>query len=717
MRPVTTASPRYWGFISYSHADERVCRWLHRSIERYRVPAHLVGTSPGGVEIPSKLFPVFRDRDELAGAGALGPKLQQALAESQALIVICSPCAARSHWVNEEIKLFKRLGGHDRVLALIVDGEPNAVDKGRPERECFPAALRYEIGEDGELSDVPAEPIAADLRPHGDGRSNAKLKLIAGILGVGFDQLRQRELQARNRRLALLSAVTSGVAAVTVVLAILAMQARNEAQTQQQRAELAQQDAERRQQQAESLIKFMLGDLRDKLEPIGKLDILDAVGSQAIDYFATLEPRDETDAVLASRATALRQIGEVRHKQGDMAGASAAYREALRLDSELVSRHPGNIDYLGNVGESEFSVGYGLYAEGQLDQALPWMERYAATAERLVILAPDRPESVLARVHANMNLGALAVGRGRSEPALEYFQAAAEAQAELLDQDAENLEYLTTLSGIHSWLAYLYGQRRAWGTALDHGLKQVELARKLLALEPDNASHEQDLIKALHYVLYNQARLQPVSVTAPELQEVLRRSAALIALDPENIEYKRAHWVSLARLESAQLWAGELAAAQASNEQAMALSQELLERAPNHATVVDDFLKSHERAVRLLLLRDRPAEAGELVKAVISQFQPASNERIRRSDSWLALHLLRAWLAEQPQRPEQLAKLDELLEFRADSPVAAEVALLMQLLSQEASAHLAYQELDVMEQRHPFVQKVCAESRACTRAQ
>ena len=185
-----TEAPKYWAFISYSHSDERNCRWLHRALERYRVPAHLVGKRPGGVVIPPKLFPVFRDRDELPGSGSLGAKLQQALADSQALIVVCSPRAARSHWVNEEIKHYKRLGRAERVLALIVDGEPYAAARGRPERECFPEALRYELGADGELSDTPAEPLAADLRRGGDGRSNAKLKLIAGILGVGFDQLR-----------------------------------------------------------------------------------------------------------------------------------------------------------------------------------------------------------------------------------------------------------------------------------------------------------------------------------------------------------------------------------------------------------------------------------------------------------------------------------------------------------------------------------------------
>jgi eukaryotic-like serine/threonine-protein kinase len=65
------------------------------------------------------------------------------LESSLYLIVICSPRAAVSRWVNREIEVFKSLGGEARVLCLIVDGEPNA-DSNLGELECFarPSASR-----------------------------------------------------------------------------------------------------------------------------------------------------------------------------------------------------------------------------------------------------------------------------------------------------------------------------------------------------------------------------------------------------------------------------------------------------------------------------------------------------------------------------------------------------------------------------------------------
>jgi hypothetical protein len=192
---------KYWAFISYSHQDETWARWLHENIETYKVPRRLVGRRNAYGKVPPRVFPVFRDREELPGSFDLGGTLQAALRGSRVLVVICSPRAAASRWVNEEAKEFKALGREDRVLCLIVDGEPNATDK--PELgllECFPPAVRYRVGADGALTEERTEPIAADARKDKDGRENAKLKILAGILGVGFDELRQRELVRQRKR-------------------------------------------------------------------------------------------------------------------------------------------------------------------------------------------------------------------------------------------------------------------------------------------------------------------------------------------------------------------------------------------------------------------------------------------------------------------------------------------------------------------------------------
>jgi tetratricopeptide (TPR) repeat protein len=233
---IDLAAPHYRAFISYSHRDKVAAAWLHRTLETFSVPANLVGReTPIGI-VPARLTPIFRDRDELPASGDLGQELKAALGRAMFLIVVCSPAAARSRWVNEEIHTFRRLHGDGRVLALVVDGEPNA-PQSRADAECFPPALLQELVPDKDRGDARVEPIAADLRRQGDGRRLAKLKLIAALTGLGLDELARREAQRRARRLTIVAAAAVVGMMFAIGLALYANARRIEANEQRLIAE------------------------------------------------------------------------------------------------------------------------------------------------------------------------------------------------------------------------------------------------------------------------------------------------------------------------------------------------------------------------------------------------------------------------------------------------------------------------------------------------
>ncbi len=98
---------RYKAFISYSHQDEQWGRWLQRALESYRVPRRLVGAEGRFGPVPARIAPVFRDREDLSSAADLTASVKEELAASETLIVICSPAAAASRWVNEEVRRFQ----------------------------------------------------------------------------------------------------------------------------------------------------------------------------------------------------------------------------------------------------------------------------------------------------------------------------------------------------------------------------------------------------------------------------------------------------------------------------------------------------------------------------------------------------------------------------------------------------------------------------------
>ena len=201
---------KYWAYITYSHRDEGWVKWLHRALETYHVPKRLVGRPTKAGTVPARVFPIFRDRDDLASSADLSIEIKEALSQARCLIVICSPNAVKSRWVNEEVKLFKSLRREDRILCMIVDGEPNATDTADSSQECFPPALRFRMGENGEWTDMRCEVLAADARDDKDGKTDAKLKLLAGILDLDFDELKVREHRRQLQRRVRTSAAIAG---------------------------------------------------------------------------------------------------------------------------------------------------------------------------------------------------------------------------------------------------------------------------------------------------------------------------------------------------------------------------------------------------------------------------------------------------------------------------------------------------------------------------
>jgi len=368
---------KYRAFISYSHKDEKWAAWLHKALETFRVPKYLVGKTTNMGTVPERMGKVFRDREELSSSHSLGTELTQALEDSACQIVICSPNAANSHWTNEEILTYKRLGREDRIFCLIVDGEPGT------DTECFPPAVRFQMGADGVLSDEPAEPIAADARPHGDGKQNAKLKLISGILGVGFDALKQREQHRRQRRMYVITAAAIAGMFVTSGLATLAVLARNEAEVQRAQAEI---DAET----ARQTTQFMVGlfEVSDPSESLGNSitarEILDK-GAERIETELADQPEIQ--------ATLMDTMGTVYTSLGLYEPAVSLVGQALEKRTALYGRrHPEVVDSLNHLGEVQTLQADYDNAEKNLREALVarralYGDNNAVVADTLVDLA------------------------------------------------------------------------------------------------------------------------------------------------------------------------------------------------------------------------------------------------------------------------------------------------------------------------------------------
>jgi len=593
---------KYKAFISYSHADEAWGGWLQRSLERFRAPGKLAAALEAR-GVSARLSPVFRDREDLPVAGSLNAAIQAALADSQFQIVLCSPNSAKSKWVNEEIKLFHKLHGPDRVFALIIDGEPNAtLTPGREAEECFPPALRFILDADGNPTDAPGEPLAADARKDGDGKRYALLKVAAGMLGVGLDELVRRDAARRARQAWTVAGASFAGMAATIALSIFAIAKSNEATLMRGKAE--------------NLIEFMLTDLNQKLEPVGRLDVLESVVAKVMDYYADQDPKSLNDDALARRAKAMMQLGTIDYRQNKFNDAQKAYESAEAATAELLKRAPNNPDRIFDHAQNVFYVGEAARHRYDAEKNERQFNEYLRLAQRLVKLDGDNPRSQLELAYATSNIGITRFADGLFNEAIPYFEKSIAARADLLAADPKNDGLRRAYAYSISWLAFALLQKGDF-------LEAISQFRKQLAAYGDLAKLETQDYSALDAVVTAQRRLASAYALKGDIAEALKANAiaettakALVERDPRNANWNiNASFVM--RGKSRYLFfSGDLSGAETAADEAIrVLEPSLTEDAPQ----LFYFVSGESLSWRLALLGDRaPSPDAERIEQLIA---------------------------------------------------------------------------------------------------
>lgn len=508
------------------------------------MPERLRGRVAPIGEVGARLAPIFRDRDELPTADDLGEAVQEALQQSATLIVICSPAAARSRWVNEEVAHFKRLGRSRRVFAFIVAGEPNAKD---PARECFPPALRFEVGAEGVLPEQPVELIAADAREQGDGRHDAFVRLIAGMLGVGFDDLRQRELHRRHRRMTWIAIASTAGMSIMMGLTVLAMRARN--------------DAQRRQENSELVMAQMLEDLESRLKKADQLEALDDAAKKVMVYFKSLDPRDLTDRSNTQQAKLFTQIGQIYLAQLHYDVAVESFTAALNRAAALVARHPRSGEMLFERAQAEYWIGDVYYLQGKYAATGQWWITYRDSGVALARLDPSNPKWQREAVSGLHNLAALELRRGNLAAARDGFLGERAGHEKLLALMPTDAELQASIANVDSYLGSLAERVGDYPEAVARFGAQISRLEAQVRADPRSARMRRRLANALGL----QSEVMAVAGQLPAAVEQRRQSLEILtALASQDAANRELHASALnAHLKHAILLRAQRAAAPA----------------------------------------------------------------------------------------------------------------------------------------------------------
>jgi len=501
---------RYWAFISYSHRDAAFGRRLHRKLETYALPRRLVGRKTAQGTVPKKLAPIFRDREELAAANDLSTEVRAALKASRCLIVVCSPASAASHWVGREIEVFRELHPDRPVLAAMRDGEP---------ADCFPPGL---LGKDA--TGAAIEPLAADFRRGRDGEHLGLLKLVAGILGLGLDELVQRDASRRNQRV---TAVTAAALAGMISMGFLTAFAVS-----------AQQEAERQRGEGEDLIGFMSKNLREKLKGVGRLDIMRAVNLRALEYYDK-QASSLTPERRGRRALVMLNLADDDVTQGDYGSAQRRIHEAFAVTRGLMEAAPHNPALVFDHAQSEYYVGDLAYAQGHVAEAKAAFLAYKRLADRLVTLAPGNPSYRLEVGYADSNLCTIALDKPVDGPAALRYCADALAQtAYAANRMAPSDEITEDLIDRHAWLADAHSANGDIASAKRERLIEERLLAPQIAADPKNMELKESWVALqIALALVDEANHKPGDAVK-KLKLANDVIVSMTALEPANSDWQ-----------------------------------------------------------------------------------------------------------------------------------------------------------------------------------
>lgn len=436
---------RYKAFICYSHQNSKSASRLMRQLEAYRVPKHLGGKQRRNT--PKNLGKMFRDREELSASDCLDSKLLEAIKQSEFLIVVCSPSAARSGRVNEEITQFIRYRDSRNILCYIVDGEPQFGSVAcLDEQDCVAPALGKLYLQSGQI------PVAADARDVGDGPAKALLKIVAGLLHVGLDELIQRNAKRHQNRLMGVTAASISFAIFSAILLVRANLAEGEAQ----RATL---DAQLQNERSEDLIQFMLEDLAGiKLEQLGRLDVIDAVIEEVAAHYSRQEDSELGPLGLTRKSIAYQKLGQVYFRRNMHDSADELFDYAYRTTTALTQRYPDSHEAIFAHVRSLYWIGLSNIFRGQYAAAeTAWRER--VRFGELLLENDDHSEmvwSALGDIH--VHLGWALMEMGRPSEAYVEFQKGLNARQENADRFSDNIKWQNNLAGgyYHVQWAQLY---------------------------------------------------------------------------------------------------------------------------------------------------------------------------------------------------------------------------------------------------------------------
>ena len=132
------------------------------------------------------------------------------------------------------------------------------------------------------------------------------------------------------------------------------------------------------------MVAFMVDDMREILEPIGLLYLLEPMDARAMEYFLSQPPRPSDPEMTSRRARNMRQVGAFRVSQGRYDQGLPLFSDAMTLLDESLRRNPDHPALLFEMAQLHFWIADGHFRQADFESAERQIRSYLEISEQLL---------------------------------------------------------------------------------------------------------------------------------------------------------------------------------------------------------------------------------------------------------------------------------------------------------------------------------------------
>lgn len=290
---------------------------------------------------------------------------------------------------------------------------------------------------------------------------------------------------------------------------------------------------------AESLISFILYDLKDKLAPLGRIELLDLVSSKTLEYFSTVDTEHLSETSLLHWVEALHIDGEVSFTQGDYESAYKSFSKSDDILSTALAKDHGNTTLLEKHMLCNYWLGYLNFSKNQYPNSEIYWNKYLKLAQTLSLNQPEIQKWQLELSYAFNNLGTLAISTNKLEMAKKYFSKSVAIKRSLLTNQPKNQVLIADLADSISWIGQIHQKEGNLKSKHNINTESLDLSRKLVLINSNNSNWSHRLSIAHYRVAISYYDLGELNQSKIQINESIRLMESLVFKDDSNYTFKK----------------------------------------------------------------------------------------------------------------------------------------------------------------------------------